>query len=328
MSSSMFLNKIICSSLGINLESFIKKVNKGMRPVKAAISLGADSNLASIVAVLKLATTAEEINLAYSQEGARSCMTGELVGTFYASNKIQCIWSPNFRVLYNPTTKVACGSSYGFHRDILRPLLKKHLEMNSDSFLECQEELTYEMQLRHLRSNFKSYSLKSNIIIFDKLVINNAHLLQIPVKLQYRLHERLRIMRNKVTRLSKKFEGYHEVYEYISSKRYKIRLHVGTPYYKQASFRYVLESKKGIYSRRRQLNHVYNNCVYLDFEDESYFEPLPTNGLLNHDLLLEEKEEHILQDLGDAYRMPMRKPRTNYTGKYLPKMHKNLKMCA
>ncbi len=58
----MNLNSIICKILNINIEEFNNLITgRGMRPVKAAIRLGAEPEKAEIFATLKIAKTAEEI---------------------------------------------------------------------------------------------------------------------------------------------------------------------------------------------------------------------------------------------------------------------------
>jgi hypothetical protein len=46
---------------------------RGMRPVKAAIKLGAAANIAQLVGDLRLAVTAEDINTVYADVPSRSC---------------------------------------------------------------------------------------------------------------------------------------------------------------------------------------------------------------------------------------------------------------
>ena len=127
----MNLNSIIAKILKINLNQFEELVDgRGMRPVKAAIRLGASPEKAEIFATLKIAKTAEEITAVYKNDNVRSCMTGNDVGPFYAANGISCIYSGNYRCLVNTKTMTLCSKGYqkgyGYHRDIITPELEKY----------------------------------------------------------------------------------------------------------------------------------------------------------------------------------------------------------
>ena len=96
----MNLNLIICKIINVDYKDFSYLVNeRGVRPVKAAIRLGASPEIAQIFAGLKLATTAEEITAVYKNDAVKSCMTGKDVGPFYVANGIGCIYSNNYRCL-------------------------------------------------------------------------------------------------------------------------------------------------------------------------------------------------------------------------------------
>ena len=127
----MNLNSIIAKILKINLNQFEELVDgRGMRPVKAAIRLGAEPEKAQIFATLKIAKTAEEITAVYKNDKIRSCMTGDDVGPFYAANGISCIYSGNYRCLVNLKTMTLCSmgyqKGYGYHRNIITPELKNY----------------------------------------------------------------------------------------------------------------------------------------------------------------------------------------------------------
>jgi hypothetical protein len=101
------------------------KIAAGAKPVKAATQLGADPRLAELLATLQLATTAAEIDHAYTF--AQSCMHGQSVGYFYQSLGMQCLWSHNFRVLVNPAAlngEFFCRSAYGFAAEKVMSILE------------------------------------------------------------------------------------------------------------------------------------------------------------------------------------------------------------
>lgn len=123
------LNLVICSILNINLEAFEKQLQRGTRPVKAAIKLGACPRKAQIVATLKLATTVEEINTVYANTKVLSCMTGKPVGEFYSRYNVGVIYSDMFRTLVNLDTKTIGTHSYGVHGEKGLDLLEKVLTL-------------------------------------------------------------------------------------------------------------------------------------------------------------------------------------------------------
>ncbi len=128
----MNLNSIIAKILKINVRDFETLVNvRGMRPVKAAIRLGAEPEKAQIFAGLKLATTASEIDAVYANENVRSCQTGNAPGQFYSDNGIGVIYSNNYRCLVNPKTNSLAirhgWSGYGYHRDVISPVLLQYI---------------------------------------------------------------------------------------------------------------------------------------------------------------------------------------------------------
>lgn len=128
----MNLNSIIAQILNINEQEFTALVEgRGMRPVKAAIRLGAEPDKAQIFAGLKIATTVSEIDAVYANENVRSCMTGNAPGQFYHDNGIGVIYSNNYRCLVNiKTSSLAIRhgwSGYGYHRDVISPILLQFL---------------------------------------------------------------------------------------------------------------------------------------------------------------------------------------------------------
>lgn len=127
------LNTVICSILNIRFDDFVSLVEtRGMRPVKAAIRLGAEPKAAQLFASLKLVTTSEEINEVYSNENVTSCMRGHEVGQFYEANDFGVIYSDNFRCLINVKTGALVRSNhrstfgYGYHRDQICHVLAEH----------------------------------------------------------------------------------------------------------------------------------------------------------------------------------------------------------
>ncbi len=141
----MNLNLIICKIINVDYKDFSYLVNeRGVRPVKAAIRLGASPEIAQIFAGLKLATTAEEITAVYKNDAVKSCMTGKDVGPFYVANGIGCIYSNNYRCLINLTTKSLCDKGYGYHRDIITSEMRKYF--TSDNFISNNEIIKEEYE--------------------------------------------------------------------------------------------------------------------------------------------------------------------------------------
>ena len=122
VSTQKELNIVISSLLNIDEIKFQAGLDKGQKPSKLAIKLGANQTHAQYFAGLKLAISAEEINEAYASH-IRSCMTDKPVGEFYAMNGIGVIWGPQFRILVNTSNGVLGSSSYGMDRDYIHPIL-------------------------------------------------------------------------------------------------------------------------------------------------------------------------------------------------------------
>lgn len=127
---------LIAQALNINPSTFQEGLSKGRKPVKLACALGASYDAAEIVAPLKLATTADEINTAYSR-GSQSCMAGHPVGAYYAALGVSCLYSDNFRalVLQDPETgNLITPRCYGVHCSAVPKFLGDLLVVSADAF--------------------------------------------------------------------------------------------------------------------------------------------------------------------------------------------------
>ena len=127
------LNTVICAILNISEQDFTRLVKeRGMKPTKAAIRLGADPREAQLFAGLKLATSAQHIDEVYANTNILSCMQGQNVGKFYEANDFGVIYSDNFRCLINVKTGALVRSNhrstfgYGYHRDQICHVLAEH----------------------------------------------------------------------------------------------------------------------------------------------------------------------------------------------------------
>lgn len=123
MFTQIVLNEVIANILGICPESFQASLDRGMRPVKAAIKQGASAPVAQLVASLTLATSVAEINSVYADTRTRSCMVGAEVGEFYHAHGIGVIHAPNYRRLVGLETGVLAPRGYGFHGNKVDDLL-------------------------------------------------------------------------------------------------------------------------------------------------------------------------------------------------------------
>jgi hypothetical protein len=142
------LNVIIANLLSIDPEAFQAAVTRGTRPVKAALKLGADIQMAQLVAALQLATSAEEIDTVYADQRTKSCMVGYNVGEFYSAHGIGVIHAPNYRRLVGLETGVLAPRGYGFHGEKVDELLgDRVMEGQGDSILapECWESTCREV---------------------------------------------------------------------------------------------------------------------------------------------------------------------------------------
>ena len=123
--NSRELYTIASSIMNIDVDSWLNLVEvRGMRPVKAAIKLGANITTAQLVGDLKLATGAAAINKVYADKRCMSCMTGCKVGAFWANNYVGVIHSPNFRLLVGLETRGINPRSYGFKGEKVHALLE------------------------------------------------------------------------------------------------------------------------------------------------------------------------------------------------------------
>ena len=123
--NSKELYTIASSIMNIDVDSWLNLVEvRGMKPVKAAIKLGANVTIAQLVGDLKLATGAAAINKVYADERCMSCMTGHKVGSFWANNYVGVIHSPNFRLLVGLETRGINPRSYGFKGEKVHALLE------------------------------------------------------------------------------------------------------------------------------------------------------------------------------------------------------------
>lgn len=166
------LKAIVADILRIDLQDWLVLTEKrGMRPVKAAIRLGADANKAQLIADLGLAVTAEDIDTVYANESLRSCMVGQKVGDFYSINNIGVIFSKNFRVLVGLETKVLCDSSYGYKRDAICDLMSSYFKegfMINDTRVEVYED------------NKQSFLRYENVKMVRSYFINSTYPWDIP----------------------------------------------------------------------------------------------------------------------------------------------------
>ena len=149
---------IVANIMKINVLAWRDLVDgRGMRPVKAAIKLGAAANIAQLVGDLRLAVTAEDINTVYADDRCKSCMTGHRIGKFWEDNDVGVIYAPNFRLLVGLVTKGLNPHAYGFKGDKVMDLLEEHFNtkefpvtseyvwrtVNVAYKREIQEELKY-----------------------------------------------------------------------------------------------------------------------------------------------------------------------------------------
>lgn len=112
----------ISKLMGIDADEFIYLKEKGVRPVKAAIKLGAAPFMAEVLAGLTVTWSIRGINEVYADTNILSCMTGKSVGKFYHANDIGVISGNNFRMLVNKQGMVA-NRAYGFKGEHIRNIL-------------------------------------------------------------------------------------------------------------------------------------------------------------------------------------------------------------
>lgn len=134
------VNKVICELLEINQVSFEALLSKGMRPVKAAVRLGANRIKAEVLSGLKVEWSIEGINKVYADENILSCMTDQKVGDFYYANNIGVMYGNNFRMLVNKQGSIA-KRAYGYKGQFIRDLLLNSENIYAaDSLFPCNVE--------------------------------------------------------------------------------------------------------------------------------------------------------------------------------------------
>jgi len=130
----------ISQILSINADRFHTGLQQGRKAVKLACSLGASYAAAELLAPLKLATTASQIDEAYASP-VKSCMQGKPVGRYYAQLGVTCLHSPNFRALIMPhptTTGLwVTPKAYGVHADRVTKLLAQSLLVSPRLFSQA-----------------------------------------------------------------------------------------------------------------------------------------------------------------------------------------------
>ena len=147
------LYEILGKIMGIDATTWRNLVDgRGMRPVKAAIKLGAKADIAQLVGDLKLAVTAEEIDTVYADERCKSCMTGCKVGRFWEINGVGVIYAPNFRLLVGLVTKGLNPQAYGFKgntvHDLLEPFFDNEEAPVESSYVWKREPVAYGREVR------------------------------------------------------------------------------------------------------------------------------------------------------------------------------------
>lgn len=307
LKSQSDLNQIICNILNINYHDYDNLISKRkMGAVKAAVRLGADSNIAQIFAPLKLAMTSEEIIKAYSTP-VRSCMSNDItVGDFYSTNQIYCIWSECFRVLYNPKTNIILDSSYGFHRDIVMKELSKQITVSEDNFLPIfSKEIIEKVSVTTAILSFavpKISNIPFRIIIQVKG--KKKHLLNISKELSMKIFEVLDKYRN-VCDFEKDLY-FDDAYVNIFRYRCELPIRIPMPFRSKVK-RFVYE---------KLVIKDSESMPFLDFSYGTYDFAVDNNHL---ETFQDEIEYSVLSKFGETYRDPMHKSRTNYDSKYMRK---------
>lgn len=86
--------------------------------------------------LVKISVTAEEIDLAYADCTASSCMKGEKVGEYYSKAGVVCIHTPNARALVNPEDRLFY-KVYGADHAPLSALLELCGYIRTEEWLPC-----------------------------------------------------------------------------------------------------------------------------------------------------------------------------------------------
>lgn len=107
------LNQLVAKAVNVDVEAYESLLTRGTKPTKALFRLGVDQQLAGMIGTLKIATTAEEINEVYANEGVKSCMTGLNVGEFYNFFNISVIYNDRYRCLVNLKKEWKSSRGYG-----------------------------------------------------------------------------------------------------------------------------------------------------------------------------------------------------------------------
>ena len=147
------LYEILGKIMGIDATAWRNLVDgRGMRPVKAAIKLGASGDIAQLVGDLKLAVTSDEIDAVYADDRCKSCMTGCKVGRFWEINGVGVIYAPNFRLLVGLVTKGLNPQAYGFKGDTVHDLLEPFFDNEEapveSSYVWKREPVAYGREVR------------------------------------------------------------------------------------------------------------------------------------------------------------------------------------
>lgn len=304
-----FVAKLVCKVLGINSEIYIKQLTIGCRPVKAAIKLGACPTKAELLCTLKLATTAEEINFAYDQPYALSCMAGEPVGDYYEINNIFCLYNDFYRVLYNPDTHVFCRS-YGIKAHLIEPLLQEFYEFSRENFIRHREVVSSRLvkvkdatktvvyPTKKVREYFRIfYKYKPiNIQSVPSSVLNEFY----KEKDKFILEDLENVCSQFFNKsFCKRIQGY-------SFRCYFLVVLPGDAY----SLFYSYKQKRII---KKEYSILKESLIY-----EPYKDFIDTSDEKEYSLE-DSYEEHYLKSLGSEIKLPIKKSRTNYSRKYTPK---------
>lgn len=122
----MNINQIVAKLANVSQKEYTDLVEvRGMRPSKALFRLGVEQQLAGLLGTLKLASTADEIDIVYSNTQVLSCMTGQPVGEFYAHLDLQVIYNDRYRCVVEVQSNWASPRGYGILCHKLDPILRQ-----------------------------------------------------------------------------------------------------------------------------------------------------------------------------------------------------------
>lgn len=159
---------LLAQALGIDPSAFQAGIAKGRKPVKLACTLGASYDAAEILAPLHLATTADEINTAYSKAN-QSCMAGKPVGAYYAALGVSCLYSDNFRalVIQDPKTGyLVAPRCYGVHCSAVPKFLGDLLVVSAAAFSDLLPHDEYVQEIietRKIQDGVYRYTLTPQV---------------------------------------------------------------------------------------------------------------------------------------------------------------------